>query len=115
MFYYHIFIIIIYFFYRIESIIIPCINSHSNSIKAQGALLLGAAASNNQKVQIAALESDIIPLLLKHISDEYEFSVSALVSSISYLFIYCMFLYTTRNLQISLREKLIISVHNYKK
>lgn len=45
-------------------------------MKAQGALILGSAASNNQKVQIFALEANVIPLLLKHISDEYEFSVS---------------------------------------
>lgn len=55
-------------------------------MKAQGALLLGAAASNNQKVQIAALKADIIPLLLKHISDEYEFSVSVLLLEINYLY-----------------------------
>lgn len=45
-------------------------------MKAQGALLLGSAASNNQKVQIASLESHAIPLLLKYIDDEYTFFVS---------------------------------------
>lgn len=45
-------------------------------MKAQGALLLGSAASNNQKVQIASLKSNVIPLLLKHIDNEYDFSVS---------------------------------------
>uniref|UniRef100_A0A2H8TXF8 Nucleotide exchange factor SIL1 n=1 Tax=Melanaphis sacchari TaxID=742174 RepID=A0A2H8TXF8_9HEMI len=59
----------------IQLIIIPCINSNSNSLKALGALLLGSAASNNQKVQIASLESDILPLLLKHIDNEFTFSV----------------------------------------
>lgn len=64
------------FVYRINTIIIPCINSSSSFMKSQGALLLGAAASNNQKVQISALKADVIPLLLKHISDDYEFKVS---------------------------------------
>lgn len=45
-------------------------------MKEKGALLLGSAASNNQKVQIAALESDVISLLLKHINEDYEFAVS---------------------------------------
>lgn len=45
-------------------------------MKAQGTLLLGSAASNNQKVQIASLESQVIPLLLKYIDDEYMFIVS---------------------------------------
>lgn len=62
--------------FRIKSIIIPCINSNSSYLKSQGALILGSAASNNQKVQIFALEANVIPLLLKHISDEYDFSVS---------------------------------------
>jgi len=48
-------------------------------MKAQGALLLGSAASNNQKVQIASLESHVIPLLLKHIDDEYKYSVSTCI------------------------------------
>lgn len=59
----------------IQLIIIPCINSNSSIMKAQGALLLGSAASNNQKVQIASLESHVIPLLLKYIDNEYTFSV----------------------------------------
>ncbi|XP_001943966.2 nucleotide exchange factor SIL1 [Acyrthosiphon pisum] len=59
----------------IQLIIIPCINSNSSLMKAQGAMLLGSAASNNQKVQIASLESNVIPLLLKYIDDEYMFSV----------------------------------------
>lgn len=45
-------------------------------MKEQGALILGSAASNNQKVQVAALEAGVLPLLLKHISDDYEFSVN---------------------------------------
>lgn len=48
-------------------------------MKAQGALLLGAAASNNQKVQIASLENHVIPLLLKYIDDEYTFPVSTYI------------------------------------
>lgn len=59
----------------IQLIIIPCINSNSSLIKAQGAMLLGSAASNNQKVQIASLENNVIPLLLKYIDDEFMFSV----------------------------------------
>uniref|UniRef100_A0A2S2PTG5 Nucleotide exchange factor SIL1 n=1 Tax=Schizaphis graminum TaxID=13262 RepID=A0A2S2PTG5_SCHGA len=59
----------------IQLIIIPCINSNSSFLKAQGALILGSAASNNQKVQIASLENDLIPLLLKHIDNEFTFSV----------------------------------------
>lgn len=59
----------------IQLIIIPCINSNSSYLKSQGALLLGSAASNNQKVQIASLENDVIPLLLKHIDNEFTFSV----------------------------------------
>lgn len=47
-------------------------------MKSQGALLLGSAASNNKKVQISAIKSNVIPLLLKHISDEYDFKVSVL-------------------------------------
>jgi len=39
-------------------------------------MLLGSAASNNQKVQIASLENNVIPLLLKYIDDEFMFSVS---------------------------------------
>lgn len=46
-------------------------------MKAQGALILGSAASNNPKVQIAAYEAKVVPLLLKHIGDEFEFSVSS--------------------------------------
>jgi len=38
-------------------------------------LLLGSAASNNQKVQIASLKNDVIPLLLKNIDNEFTFSV----------------------------------------
>ncbi|VVC32193.1 Hypothetical protein CINCED_3A008175 [Cinara cedri] len=59
----------------IESIIIPCINSNSTFMKAQGALLLGSAASNNQKVQISALQAGVIPILLDHLSNEYAFLV----------------------------------------
>lgn len=62
--------------HRIESIVIPCINSDSNVLIAQGALILGSAASNNQKVQVAALQAGVIPLLLKHISEDYEFPVN---------------------------------------
>lgn len=54
----------------------PCIDSNSSFLKAQGALLLGSAASNNRKVQICALQTGIIPKLLDHFSDAYEFSVS---------------------------------------
>ncbi|XP_050534194.1 nucleotide exchange factor SIL1 [Daktulosphaira vitifoliae] len=61
----------------ISNIIIPCLNSNSSVLKTQGAQILGAASSNNPKVQIAALETNIIPLLLKHIDDEYEYSVQA--------------------------------------
>jgi hypothetical protein len=57
----------------------PCLNSNSSFLKAQGALILGSAASNNQKVQIASLENDVIPLLLKHIDNEFTFSVSTYV------------------------------------
>lgn len=46
-------------------------------MKAQGALILGSAASNNQKVQIAALESNVLPRLLAHINEDNSFSVSA--------------------------------------
>ncbi|XP_026812586.1 nucleotide exchange factor SIL1 [Rhopalosiphum maidis] len=59
----------------IQLIIMPCINSNSSFLKAQGALILGSAASNNQKVQIASLENNVIPLLLKHIDNEFTFSV----------------------------------------
>lgn len=46
-------------------------------MKEQGALILGSAASNNQKVQIAALETNVIPLLLQHINADHKFSVSS--------------------------------------
>jgi len=46
-------------------------------MKAQGALILGSAASNNQKVQIVALQSGILTRLLTNINEEYSFSVSA--------------------------------------
>lgn len=55
-------------------------------MKAQGALLLGSAASNNQKVQIAALETGVISLLLDNIKNYYDDTVSANYINI-YLFI----------------------------
>ncbi|XP_050438496.1 nucleotide exchange factor SIL1 isoform X2 [Adelges cooleyi] len=61
----------------LKTIILPCINSSANSLKAHGAQLLGSAASNNPKVQIAALEAQAIPILLKHIEDDNEFLVRA--------------------------------------
>lgn len=94
-------------FFRLETIIIPCINSTSSFLKAQGALLLGSAASNNQKVQIAALQANVIPLLLKHISDEYEFSVSVIEYNNKYL----MLINLNLCLQFLLRSKKIVSMH----
>lgn len=55
-------------------------------MKAQGALLLGSAASNNPKVQIAALETDVISLLLDNINKYHDYTVSA--NYIKLIFIY---------------------------
>jgi len=61
-------------------------------MKAQGALLLGSAASNNQKVQIASFESFVIPLLLKHIDNEFTYYVSTYIQMLSIKKLFILFI-----------------------
>nr|XP_050860838.1 nucleotide exchange factor SIL1 [Vespula vulgaris] len=71
----------------ISNIILPCLNSTYNEIKAEALRLLGAAVQSNPKVQAKALEKDLMQKLLHILSTNNKilvksrclFALSALV------------------------------------
>lgn len=58
-----------------SDVIIPCLESNSTRVRQIAARVLGSAVQNNGMVQILALESGVIPYLLRTIALEKSFAV----------------------------------------
>lgn len=68
-------LLIIFWLCRISAVVAPCLSSNSTLSRTLAARVLGSAAQNNAKVQIAALKAGVITLLLRNIALEKGYDV----------------------------------------